>query len=165
MTCIPADALALWTRTGIQNEGWSGRLGKIEAVRHVIGHRVANGQRLQSETFFRKFQEGREFVLSVGNVPAAGVRGNDQQRNTRPEAERINLRRRNMIVNPPKSSHVRKIAVLGQSGPCITALTCATVQFSPSQVLFGGCSLTFAGCTSQLTAGNCPFCASATNCV
>src|SRR5437870_4553723 len=36
---------------------------------------------------------------------------------------------------PPQSSQVTKIAVVAQSGLCIMALICCTVQFSPSQEL------------------------------
>jgi len=50
-----------------------------------------------------------------------------------------------------------------QSGPCMMALICCTVQFSPRQVLAGGCSLVGPE-TIQLTAGRAPLCASVTNC-
>src|SRR5947207_167818 len=64
--------------------------------------------------------------------------------------------------NAPASSQVTKTAVEFQSGPCMMAFTCCTVQFSPTQELPAGCSLPLAA-MSQVTAGKLPAVASVTN--
>src|SRR5215472_910266 len=66
---------------------------------------------------------------------------------------------------PPKSSHVTKTTVEFQSGPCMIAFKTWTVQFSPLQILAGGCSETSAPSEkTQLIAGRFPVCASVMIC-
>jgi hypothetical protein len=74
---------------------------------------------------------------------------------------RVNKRKKpeNLVV-----CMLRGNAVVPQSGPCIEAFNCWTVQFSPWQVLLGGCSLP-GPITSQLTACRLRLAASVANCV
>src|SRR5215467_3462834 len=66
---------------------------------------------------------------------------------------------------PPKSSHVTKTTVESQSGPCMIAFKTWTVQFSPLQILAGGCSETSSPSEKiQLIAGSLPVWASVMIC-
>ena len=95
------------------------------------------------------------------DVAAARIGADDKPRDAQAVAVLVDDRRHHMIVKPPESSQVRKIAVLFQSGPCITALIKPVTYAMPVEVLAGGCSLTIFAGQIHATDGNVPFFAAA----
>src|SRR5487761_354753 len=65
----PPAGWALRARARIQQEGRLRRLAEVETIGHVVRRGVTGGERTKPETRFHKFQERREFVLSVRDIP------------------------------------------------------------------------------------------------
>jgi hypothetical protein len=135
-------------RTACRSSGRSGgaaapRCGVLperERMLEVVGAFDPLGEVGQTPAVRDEPERARELAFGVVDVALLRVRADDEHRNLEPEPEVVDHWWRNVVVDSPHSSQVRKIAVCAQSSLCITALTTSVSQLCAKHVLSGGWS-------------------------
>ena len=70
----------------------------IEAVRKIVGGHVTRTQIRKSKILFNERKKAARLVDLVRNVVVAGIRGNDEKRDTKAKTHFIDLRRIDMVI-------------------------------------------------------------------
>lgn len=75
---------------------------EVKTIDEVVRATVTCGERIEVENCLRKSQKAAELILSMRNVCALRVRGNNDQRHSEAEAVVIELRGWHVIIPSPR---------------------------------------------------------------